>query len=286
MEPKIGRFPIEVFGTNYCDNSSNAKKQREKQHCPYTNRECTKPRKSEPHIKVGICSLGCKNFFDDTFQPNIICPNRFLKDDDVVFSTIKTRFFPTWDHVRWVKEVSLGVGGNVDFVAVKTNPSGSSVEDFLCVEFQANGTTGSPYGFVKDLLNDGEYTKTYTYGFNWANEFVKTMMQQVYKKGTILSTWGRKIVFVIQDQAMDYLDLHVDTSDLREDMDDPVHFLMFRLNWHDEKNRFLLEPAGWKSATLDAINKILAGANEKDFLTPNEFKENIRAKGRTDGVLK
>ena len=48
---------------------------------------------------------------------------------------------------------------------------------------------------------------SYNYGINWANEFMKTMMQQVYKKGKIIHSWGRKIIFVVQDLAIDYLNL-------------------------------------------------------------------------------
>ncbi len=52
----------------------------------------------------------------------------------------------------------------------------------------------------------GHYKNAYTYGLNWANEFMKTMMQQVYKKGQVIETWNKKIVFVIQDVALEYLE--------------------------------------------------------------------------------
>lgn len=135
--------------------------------------------------------MGYKTF-DNDFEPMIICPNRFL--ENVVFETIKKKFFPAWkpEQTKWIKEVNLGVGGNVDFVAAKISENDGHVEDFLCVEFQANGTTGSPYGYVKDLISEGRYSKKYTYGLNWANEFMKTMMQQVYKKGNIVTHWGAK----------------------------------------------------------------------------------------------
>ena len=35
---------------------------------------------------------------------------------------------------------------------------------------------------------------------------MKTMMQQVYKKGQVIETWNKKIVFVIQDVALEYLE--------------------------------------------------------------------------------
>ena len=85
MEPKIGKFPIEVFGRVYTDVSDEAIKERKKQYCPYLGRECTKPRKSEPHIKVGICSVGYKGSFTDSYRPVIICPFRFL--EDIVFKS-------------------------------------------------------------------------------------------------------------------------------------------------------------------------------------------------------
>ena len=197
MSIKLGKFPIEIFGHVYTDMTVSAKNDRKCQYCPFLNRECVKPRKSEPQIKVGICSVGYKGKFSNQYDPVIICPFRFL--DDVVFTSIKNKFFPSWKNVKWVKEVSMGVSGNVDYVALKTNSTNTTAEDFFCVEFQANGTTGSPYPYVKDLLANGKYEKKYQFGLNWANEFMKTMMQQVYKKGQVVSSWNRKIIFVIQD---------------------------------------------------------------------------------------
>ena len=283
MEPKIGKFPIEVFGRVYTDVSDEAIKERKKQYCPYLGRECTKPRKSEPHIKVGICSVGYKGSFTDSYRPVIICPFRFL--EDIVFKSIQDRFFPDWEKVKWVKEVNMGVSGNVDYVAIKIDEKTNTPIDFFCVEFQANGTTGSPYGYVKDLLQNGRYDRDYTFGLNWANEFMKTMMQQVYKKGNVINTWGRKIVFVIQDAAMEYLKSAVDTSDLRCNMDDPVHFMTYSEFWDEESSAYKLKPAEWLSADLEGINKILAGANAQDYLTDKGFLENAINKGKVDGVL-
>lgn len=283
MEPRIGKFPIEVFGRVYTDISEAAINERAMQYCPYLGRECTKPRKSEPHIKVGICSVGYKGSFTNSFRPVIICPFRFL--EDIVFQSIKERFFADWEEIKWVKEVNMGVSGNVDYVAVRIDTTTKKPVDFFCVEFQANGTTGSPYGYVKDLLKNGEYNHNYTFGLNWANEFMKTMMQQVYKKGNVVNAWGRKIVFVIQDVAMDYLKSAVDTSDLRTNMDDPVHFMTYSEVWDEASSSYKLQPAEWLSADLEGINKILAGANAQDYLTDQGFLENAINKGKADGVL-
>jgi hypothetical protein len=283
MPVEMGKFPIEVFGHVYNDTGVEATNHRECQHCPYLGRECTKPRKSEPHIKVGICTVGYKGSFLDHFEPVIICPFRFL--DEVVYSSIHDRFFPDWDNTRWVKEVTMGVSGNVDYVAVKTNDDGSQVDDFFCIEFQANGTTGSPYPYVQELLRFGRYVGNYTFGLNWANEFMKTMMQQVYKKGQVVVHWNRKIVFVIQDVALQYLESAVDTSELRNNMDDPIHFMTYSLRWNEGDNKFEMYHDRWVSTDLDGVNKILAGANAEEYLTADNFLENVKRKGKEDGVL-
>lgn len=179
----------------------------------------------------------------------------------------------------------MGVSGNVDYVALKINENGTNADDFLCIEFQANGTTGSPYPYVRDLLQNGCYTGSYTYGLNWANEFMKTMMQQVYKKGQVVAHWNRKIVFVIQDVALQYLESAVDTADLRADMDDTIHFMTYSLRWNEEDGKFEMYHDRWVSTDLDGINRILAGANEREYLTEAEFLENAIRKGKEDGVL-
>jgi hypothetical protein len=74
------------------------------------------------------------------------------------------------------------------------------------VEFQAAGTTGTPWEAVLDFQKSRKFSKqTYNYGINWANEFAKTMMQQVYKKGMVVESWNKRIVFVMQDVGMEYL---------------------------------------------------------------------------------
>ncbi len=285
MKPTIGRYPIEVFGYSYTDSSNEAINARKNQYCPFLKRECTKPRKSEPHIKVGICSLGYKGSFLNSFEPIIVCPFRFL-EDNIVFTSIHDKFFPDWDNYTWVKEVNMGVGGNVDYVALKINKTTHHATDFYCVEFQANGTTGSPYPYVKDLLKYGIYNHNYTFGLNWANEFMKTMMQQVYKKGQVVRTWNKKIIFIIQDAALEYLKSSVDTSDLRQNMDDVIHFMTYKLAWSNNENKFKLVPSSWVSTDLDGINKILAGANHDQYLTSQDFLNNAIKKGLDDGVLK
>lgn len=132
----------------------------------------------------------------------------------------------------------------------------------------------------------GHYKNAYTYGLNWANEFMKTMMQQVYKKGQVIETWNKKIVFVIQDVALEYLENAVDTSDLRQDFNDVIHFMTYRLQWNEKEKKFELAESRQVSTDLNGINKILAGANPGQYLTQDKFLENAVKKGREDGAIK
>jgi hypothetical protein len=279
-KPTIYNYPTEIFGHPFTDHSQAAKEGLKKQYCPYLKGTCNKPRKSEPHIKVGMCSVGYKGFLKK-FKPIIICPQRFLENE--VFESVKRIYLSKWNSIEWVHEVGMGVGGNVDFVAV--NKEGDTIKDFLCVEFQAAGTTGTPWAAFLDFQKDRKYSKnTYAYGINWANEFMKTMMQQVYKKGNIIKNWGRKIVFVVQDVAIDYLHTAVDTSELRDFNDkDEIHFMTFKLVWVND--RWVLKFNNIVCTNLEGINKILGGAHKDDYPTAEEFKKSILLKGKRDGIF-
>lgn len=278
-EPSIRRFPTEIFGYSYTEHGDDARQALESQLCPFLSDICKKPRKSEPQIKVGVCSTGYQGRFLNEFRPIIICAHRFLQDG-TVFDTIESLYILNGNKtVEWVSEVSIGTAGSVDYVAVKLDTEGTAVEDFLCVEFQAAGTTGTPWPAVLHFKEGRAFSRnSYDYGINWANEFVKTMMQQVYKKGRVIQVWNRKIIFVVQDVAIEYLHSAVDTSGLSDANDnDPIHFVTFGMEWYSG--------AGWKlahnglySTDLAGVNRILGGAMVEDFPTEETFKSNVYSK--------
>jgi len=282
-EPIISKFPTEVFGCPYVGQPHKLQSAIQQQYCKFIQGTCIKPRKSEPHIKVGICSLGYKGGFIDAHLPVIICPQRFK--EEVMFETIREKYLSHWTNIEWISEVNLGVGGSVDYVAITKNKKGEIV-DFLCVEIQAGGTTGSPYPAVIDLKNNGKYTKdAYNYGINWANEFSKTMMQQAYKKGKIINHWKRKIVFVLQDIAIDYLKNAVDTTRLYvSDTNLPIDFCTFSLKWNI--NQWNLVFSEIYSTDVEGINLMLGGAEVDTYPTEQDFILNIIKKGIQDGVLR
>lgn len=279
----LKKQPLEYFGYTCSDESSPAKLARKQQYCKFIKSTCVKPRKSEPAIKVGICTVGATVNRGAQIEPVIICPQRFK--ENIVFETIRERYLSHWENVKWVTEVNLGVGGNVDYVAVELNARGK-INDFLCVEIQAAGTTGSPYGYIKDLLNDGKFTESYTFGINWANEFSKTMLQQAYKKGRILSHWKRKLVFVLQDVAIQYLRKANDCSQLTPyNPNLPIDFCSFSLN-ERANGEFVLSPNSIFSTSLEGIKTILGGSPIEEWPTEEDFIENIWKKGLEDGIFR
>lgn len=280
---KIGKYPIEVFCYDYRNQTEYAKLAYKQQYCKYIKGTCVKPRKSEPQIKVGICSLGSTVNKGKVVYPVIICPQRFKEES--MFETIREKYLSHWKNVKWIQEVNIGVGGNVDYVAVEVDKF-DRIKDFLCVEIQAAGTTGTPYPYVRELLQNGSYSgKKYTYGINWANEFCKTMMQQAYKKGKIIGLWRRKIVFVVQNLAMDYIQATSDCSMLEDyNPELPVDFCSFDMRWSDELHWSLVFD-NIKSTSIDGVNRLIGGAAEDEYPTEENFIKSIIKKGLADGIL-
>ena len=280
--PEFRKIPTEVFCHPFSDTGKEAQSARQAQFCRLLGKECDKPRKSDPTVKVGACSVGYKGGFRAEFSPVIICPHRFREES--VLADIAAHYFPQAQSLVWVKEVSMEAGGSVDYVGFISDGNGG-VEDFLCVEFQAAGTTGTPWDGIVALREGRPLEKSYNYGINWANEFLKTMMQQAFKKGKIVDSWGRKIVFVMQDIGLEYIRSAVDDSDLRAARDeDPVHFCTFAMKW-EGRGGWRLRHAERVSTDIAGIVKILGGANLRDCPSVEAFKRNIWRKAARDKIV-
>lgn len=125
---EVGKFPIEVFGFDFEDDTELCRLARRQQYCKYIKGTCVKPRKSESQNKVGICSLGSTVNKEKRIHPVIICPQRFK--EEIMFETIRQKYLSRWNNVKWIQEVNIGVGGNVDYVAAETDEH-DRVKDFL-----------------------------------------------------------------------------------------------------------------------------------------------------------
>ena len=279
-EPKLGKYPLEYFGHVVTDFSKTAKDHQGAQFCPFLQSECKKPRKSDPGVKTGICTVGYKARFMDRLEPVSICPHRF--NTSGVFDFIANHYFPVDDDwlLQWVPEVAMGLAGSVDYVLAKSKREDPAViDDFICVEVQAAGTVGTPWEAILDFQNGGAFTQqNYDYGINWANEYAKTMMQQVYKEGMILESWGKRLVVVLQDVGMKYLRSGLnDISGLNDPAndDDLIQFYTMRMVWEEVGNKWEFVPAEILGSNLEGVRKMLAGSAEDNRITLQGFCDNI-----------
>lgn len=280
---ELKRTPVEIFGHDTSTASGDLELAVKQQYCRFIHATCNKPRKSSPQEKVGICSVASTVAKGEALEPVIVCPQRFKVDS--LLETIRQKYLKDWSNVTWIPEVNIGVGGSIDYVAVELG-SRSEILNFQCVELQAAGTTGTPYPAVIDFKEHGQFLKVkYNYGINWANEFLKTMMQQAYKKGKIVQSWNRKIVFVIQDVGMRYILSATDCSLLtKADTQQPVDFCTFRMKWCENKGWNLVFDQIY-STSVEGINRMIGGAGEDQYLTEEDFKLNILKKGIQDKLI-
>ncbi len=277
-----GKVPTELFGHNTQNEPGREIKARfAAQHCPFLGKECNKPRKSQPKIKIGTCSLGYQGRNQVEYKPVIVCPHRF--EASVVFDSIRREFFPGESRIKWVREVKIGHAGSVDFVAAVLDGQ-NRIKKYLCVEIQAGGTTGTPYGAVDEYLKGFQFTKnSYNYGINWANEYVKTMMQQALKKGKIVAAWKKQIVFVLQDIGMEYI-MSTGSGVVKACEKHPVQFRPFSLTLNKQTANWELQPSPANySADLDGIRALLSGSDE--LFSESQFLESLLHKGTRDKVF-
>ena len=68
-EPEFTQHPTELFGYPFTNLSSEAQTARNNQYCPFLDGECKKPRKSQPDVKVGTCTVGYKGNFLKKMTP-------------------------------------------------------------------------------------------------------------------------------------------------------------------------------------------------------------------------
>ena len=205
-EPQIGKYPTELFGhpyTAYTSRDKSAISDMHDQRCPFIDKECIKFRKSNPEQKIGTCSLGLSlrsitKGHEVGFAPCVVCPHRL--DAGGLMQNLKHMVFGGRP-VKVVDEVDMN-GGKFDHVLIHCGPK-DTIKDFCCVEFQTSGTTGTPWNAVVDIKSRGRYTKdAYPYDFNHANQYQKTMMQQVFKKGRVTETWKKHLLILLQDTGL------------------------------------------------------------------------------------
>ena len=175
------------------------------QHCPLLGKRCFKVRKSDPSISIGTCIVR----HGRAQEPLIICPARFLERHQFFFDCLHllTTHRPG-NELHVVADVGIP-GGSVDYFLVSALKG--KVKDFVGIEVQTLDTTGTVWPERQralrtlgvDRIDDAEQSLK-TFGMNWKMT-AKTILVQIHHKIRTFENLDKKLVLVIQDKLLDYM---------------------------------------------------------------------------------
>lgn len=212
----------EFFGQNCADPKINVQKALSTQICPFTNRICTKMRKSSPDIKIGTCSV--------KYQGNdvIICPFRLLEHNQIFVDCLHLlTMHEPGNELYLIPEVKIP-GGNVDYFLVSAK--NKKIKDFVGIELQTMDTTGTVWPERQRFLHEMGFSVDETdlnnrrpFGMNWKMT-LKTILIQMHHKSETFEHLNKHLVLIIQKPLYEHMrkDFNfTDVSGVR--LGDPVH---------------------------------------------------------------
>lgn len=227
----------EFFGL-YCKNSSlDFKHAMTTQICPYTQRICTKMRKSDPEIKIGTCSVKYQN------QDVIICPFRLLEHNQIFIDCLHLlTMHEPGNELYLVPEVQIP-GGHVDYFLVSAKDK--KVKDFIGIELQTMDTTGTVWPERQRFLDEqgievsaDDLNNKKPFGMNWKMT-LKTILVQMHHKSETFEHLNKHLVLIIQKPLFEHM-----KSDFNFDgiegvrLGDPIHIHSY--NFEEKENSLSL----------------------------------------------
>ena len=173
--------------------------------CPYIGGPCYKVRKSEPGVAMGTCAVN----YGKKSELLLICPSRLMERSQVFVDCIQLLTnHEAGNELHRVREVNIP-GGSVDHFIVSAR-DGKAV-DFVGVELQALDTTGDWWPLRQQKLRSLGVTVDFDAdalkkprGINWKMT-AKTILVQLHHKVQTFEAVNRKLVLVVQDALMDYM---------------------------------------------------------------------------------
>ena len=264
----MAKAPAEVFGYSTVDKSTEAQSARGRHWCPFVNQTCNKQSRLIDY-PMGVCSVH--------FNGEIIavCPRRFLQARRV-FHDIADTYFGTRNDLIVFTEVGLPTIGTFDYVMVKHRPISAEIEDFVIIEFQTGQTTGT--GKLVEGLRDvmgGEDISGRTYGFGLnLYDIWKRSFTQILNKGIVMEAWGRKILWVVQQQVFGDLVRRYHLGDLPYDASHASVFSTYDLVVHS--GHIELNHCNLRSSSVDAL--FAAFRNNPNIPTRREFEATLASK--------
>lgn len=224
----------EFFGLYCGDESLNFKEAMKNQICPYTQRICTKMRKSDPDIKIGTCSVKYQD------QAVIICPFRLLEHNQIFIDCLHLlTMHEPGNELYLVPEVQIP-GGHVDYFLVSAKEK--KVKDFIGIELQTMDTTGTVWPERQKFLNEcgievnvQDIQNKKTFGMNWKMT-LKTILIQMHHKSETFENLNKHLVLIIQKPLFDHM-----RSDFNFDgiegvrLGDPVHIHSYNFEQNEQR---------------------------------------------------
>ena len=212
----------EFFGLYCADPAANLKEALHNQICPFTNRICTKMRKSDPSIKIGTCSV--------KYQDNdvIICPNRLLEHNQIFMDCLHLlTMHEPGNELYLVPEVKIP-GGNVDYFLVSAK--NKKVKDFIGIELQTMDTTGTVWPERQRFLHErgiavdkNDINNPRPFGMNWKMT-LKTILIQMHHKSETFENLNKHLVLIIQAPLFEHMINDFDFKGIQGvRIGDPVH---------------------------------------------------------------
>lgn len=252
----------EFFGL-YCKNKSfDFKQALETQMCPYTQRVCTKMRKSNPEVKIGTCSVRYQD------QDVIICPFRLLEHNQIFIDCLHLlTMHEPGNELYLVPEVQIP-GGHVDYFLVSAK--NKKVKDFIGIELQTMDTTGTVWPERQKFLYEQgikvspeDFNTKKPFGMNWKMT-LKTILIQMHHKSETFEHLNKHLVLIIQKPLYEHM-----KSDFNFDgiegvrLGDPIHIHSYHFETNGDKlslslhTRVSTDSAGIaKSLGLNAERKV------------------------------
>lgn len=189
----------EVFGFPISNETSKARRYRDKRLCPFNNKvpNCTKDKANDP---LGVCSIFHNN------KPVITCPTRFREDWLIIENAAKFAFN---ENANWtsLSEIKLPdkngqSAGNIDFVLVAYNDKGE-LYDFASLEVQGVYISGNLRNPFKTYLEKPNSKFKWSKGFNfpkpdYLSSSRKRLIPQMLYKGGIFQSWKKKQIIALQ----------------------------------------------------------------------------------------
>ena len=149
----LKRTPIEIFCHDCGNLSDDFKLAIHQQYCKYIKGTCCKPRKSEPEIKVGICSLGATVAQKNEIQPIIICPQRFK--EEVMFDTIRKNYLSHWKTSNGFRKSALALEEVLIMSPLKLTKT--TMSKIFALRFRRLALQESPYPAVKEFISNSSF---------------------------------------------------------------------------------------------------------------------------------